>query len=170
MESASHDCFMRVAIEQAERALERGDLPIGAVIVHRGNVVGAACNAIEADQSKIAHAEMRVLHACAIYLLTHARECVLYTTHEPCIMCLGAVAVCNIRTIVYGLSDPESLGHAAIAQIQYLNAHIDHYVGGVLEEECRRLWIRYDALRKPGLSSETEPTQQRGANASRLHG
>lgn len=71
-----HEAFMRAALQEAEQALERGDRPIGAVIVHRNRIIARASNAHHTGRNLIAHAEMRALHACAPYLLEHGRECV----------------------------------------------------------------------------------------------
>ncbi len=98
-----HAFFMREAIVEAQKALLRGDRPIGAAVAHNGQIVARGSNTFATDRSPIAHAEMNALWACAPYLYEHGHDCVTYTTCEPCVMCLGAIVMANIRSVVFGM-------------------------------------------------------------------
>ena len=82
-----HEAFMREALVEAEKALRRGDRPIGAVIVHNGQVVARGSNTFFTDHCHIAHAEMNALYAAADYVWERPCGCTIYTTVEPCVMC-----------------------------------------------------------------------------------
>ena len=123
----------------AGRALYRGDLPIGAVIVHENRIVGRGGNASQSDGTRLSHAEMKALHSCAQYLSQHARECVVYTTVEPCVMCLGAIIMVNIRRVVFGAPDANAGAGPMVEHVPYVHSRAHHYLGGVLEEERLQL-------------------------------
>ncbi len=141
-DSLDHERFMREALREAELAGQAGELPIGAVLVHAGQVVGRDRARHKERQSKLAHAEMNLFYATQQYLFAHYRECVLYTTVEPCIMCLGTLVMLDIHHVVFALAD-HWINPAAMLQIQYVRRHIDHYVGGVFEEASLDLWATY---------------------------
>ncbi len=112
-----HARFMREALAEAEIALQRGDRPIGAVVVHNGPIIARAGNDTSTERSNLAHGEMRALEACAAHLQKHARECIIYSRVEPCVMCLGAIVMANIRSIVFGMPDNYIAARAAIEQV-----------------------------------------------------
>jgi tRNA(adenine34) deaminase len=91
----------------AEAALAAGDLPIGSVIVCDGAVVARGRNRIRSDSSQLAHAEMVALRNGGDLLFRRFEECLIYTTREPCVMCLGAIAMADIRHVVYGQTTRE---------------------------------------------------------------
>ena len=97
---------MLAALAQAELALDAGNLPIGAVIVHDGKVVATGRNAIDSPPNDLHHAELCALLGIAPFLARHKRECTLYTTLEPCMMCLGAIINAGIQSIVVAAADP----------------------------------------------------------------
>ncbi|MBN2379980.1 nucleoside deaminase [candidate division WOR-3 bacterium] len=138
-----HERYMHEALTEAERAFTRGDRPIGAVIVHQDKIIARGSNAFSTEKSNIEHAEMRALRACAGFLQKNGRECVIYTTVEPCIMCLGAIVMCEIRSIVFGMHDNWIKSGLAIENLPHLATSIDLYEGGVLEEECAQLYRRF---------------------------
>lgn len=142
-ESIDHAKYMRAALEEAEHALERGDRPIGAVIVHGGRVVGRGSNTFATSRSHIAHAEMNALIACASYLYDHGHECIIYSTVEPCMMCLGAIVMANIRNIVFGMYDNHLRPRDFVEMSPYVRQRVHNYLGGVLEDECVGLYRRY---------------------------
>ncbi|MFG6113836.1 nucleoside deaminase [Halobacillus sp. MO56] len=96
----NHEYFMKEALKEAEKAGKRNDKPIGAVIVHNGEIIARGSNKITSSKDNIAHAEIDALHNNAGYLQKHARECLLYTSVEPCIMCVSALIMANIRNVV----------------------------------------------------------------------
>ena len=100
--------FMRLAIREAERALEHDDVPIGAVVVHEGEVIGAGHNERELRQDPTAHAEMLALREAATAVGSwRMLDSVLYVTLEPCAMCAGAIVLARVPRVVYGTDRPE---------------------------------------------------------------
>ena len=101
--------FMRLALREAERALEHDDVPIGAVIVREGEVVAAACNERELRGDPTAHAEVLALREASERLGTwRLLDTVLYVTLEPCAMCAGAIVLGRVPRVVYAADDPKA--------------------------------------------------------------
>ncbi|MCR4429259.1 MAG: nucleoside deaminase [Caldiserica bacterium] len=138
-----HERFMKEALKEAEAALERGDRPIGAVIVHENKIIGRGSNGFATRCSDISHAELNALLSCAPQLQQYGHDCVLYTTCEPCVMCLGAIVMANIRYIVYGIPDNYIRARTIIETVDYIKQRIHGYLGGILEEECVALYRRF---------------------------
>ena len=136
------ELFMRSALDEARRALDLGEVPIGAVIVIDDAIVGRACNQPIAAVDPTAHAEVLALRAAAAkvgnYRLTDA---VLYVTIEPCLMCVGALVHARVREVVFGAAEPKTgalMSAVRGAELPGLN-HRFAVTGGVLEEDCRAL-------------------------------
>lgn len=138
-----HDFFMREALKEAKEAGEWGDLPVGTVIVHADKIISRGSNWIETADNYILHAEIDAIHKCASFLKKHARECVLYTTVEPCIMCLATIVMANIRHVVFAVKDQYMNMDPFIASNPYIKDRLYHYVGGVLKEESEKLIQTY---------------------------
>src|ERR1700722_2085561 len=103
------DYFMRLAMREAERALEHGDVPIGAVVVREGEVLASAHNERELRQDPTAHAEILVLRDAASAVGSwRVLDAVLYVTLEPCAMCAGALVLARVARVVFGASDPKA--------------------------------------------------------------
>jgi tRNA(adenine34) deaminase len=101
--------FMRLALREAERALEQDDVPIGCVVVHEGEVIGAAPNERELRGDPTAHAEVLALREASEKLGTwRLLDCSLYVTLEPCAMCAGAIVLARVPRVVYGAVDPKA--------------------------------------------------------------
>jgi len=101
--------FMRLALREAERALEHDDVPIGAVLVHEGEVVAAARNERELRGDPTAHAEVLALREASARLGTwRLLDTVLYVTLEPCAMCAGAIVLARVPRVVYAADDPKA--------------------------------------------------------------
>jgi tRNA(adenine34) deaminase len=101
--------FMRAALNEAVSADEHGDVPIGAVVVHEGRIIGRGCNQRELLNDPTAHAEMIALTAAAAHLGTWRLEaCCMYVTLEPCVMCAGAIVLARLPRLVYGAADPKA--------------------------------------------------------------
>jgi tRNA(adenine34) deaminase len=134
--------FMRLALAEAERALEHGDVPIGAVVVHDGEVIASACNEREATSDPTAHAEVLALRAAATKLGTwRLDDTTIYVTLEPCPMCAGALVLGRVGRLVYGPQDPRAGAAYSLYNI-VADPRLNHQVDittGVLEEECARL-------------------------------
>lgn len=148
---ASHDALMREALAEARRAALSGEVPVGAVVVVGGEVVGRGFNRPIASHDPTAHAEVVALRAAAAalgsYRLTGAT---LYVTIEPCAMCVGAMVHARIGTLVFGAPEPKS--GAVVSTIDLLaHGSFNHRVtvcGGVLEEECRTVMREFFRARR----------------------
>lgn len=131
--------FMREALRQARKAAKLDEVPIGAVIVHQGSIIGRAWNQVETLKDATAHAEMLALtqaeSALGDWRLT---DCDLYVTKEPCPMCAGAIMHCRVRRVIFGCPDPKGGGAGGfwnLLQAPNLN-HRCEITSGVLQDEC----------------------------------
>jgi len=133
---------MREALKEAHRALERDEVPVGAVIVLKDRIIARGHNQILTLKDPTAHAEMIAITQAADYLKNERLiNCSLYVTIEPCAMCAGACVLARIKTIIYGAGDPKSgaCGSALnIADNKGLN-HRARIIGGVLQDDCAGL-------------------------------
>lgn len=128
---------MRMALAEAEKALARDEVPIGCVIVSRGQVLGRGHNLTETLADVTAHAEMQAITAAAQSLGgKYLTDCTLYVTVEPCVMCAGAIGWAQVSRVVYGTAD-EKRGYSMLAP-KALHPKTQ-VTTGVLEEECRQL-------------------------------
>lgn len=136
--------YMRMALAEAREAYDRGEIPVGAVVVSRGRVVGRGHNMTETLTDVTAHAEMMALTAAANTLGgKYLPDCTIYVTVEPCTMCAGALGWSQIGRIVYGASD-EKRGYFSHTRAQNTAIHPKTLIEtGVLEEECRRIMIDF---------------------------
>ncbi len=142
-ERLDHEAWMSEALREAVEAGRRGDRPIGAVIVREGSIVGRGSSRWKTLDSDVHHAENTAIYQIAPFLKKHARECVIYTTVEPCIMCLATIVLANIRSIVYGLKDNYMQSDKAIAAVEHMRVRVHNYLGGVMAEESRQLFLRF---------------------------
>lgn len=131
------DFYMRQALAEAMRAAEAGEIPIGAVVVCRGDIIGRGHNLTETLRDVTAHAEMQALTAAAEALGgKYLQECTLYVTVEPCVMCAGALGWSQVGRVVFGCAD-EKRGYQRYAP-EALHPKTT-VTAGILEDECRRL-------------------------------
>ena len=142
-DSLDHAFFMHAALQEAAWAMQNGERPIGAVIVHRGVIVGRGRAEHRARHNRLAHAELNALLATAPALFDFPHDDgVLYTTLEPCEMCLGAIVMSDaVNHVVFALAD-HWIGPSSMLDMPHVRRHIINYVGGVLEEESVALWQR----------------------------
>jgi tRNA(adenine34) deaminase len=129
--------FMRLALHEAHKAYEMGEIPVGCVIVADGQVVGRGHNLTETLQDVTAHAEMQAITAAANDLGgKYLTQCTLYVTLEPCVMCAGAIGWAQIKRLVYG-ADDDKRGFTKLAP------HALHpkctISMGILQDECKEL-------------------------------
>lgn len=143
---SDHAHFMREALREAEAALRRGDLPIGAVIRHGDAIVGRGSNARKTGRRHLAHAELEALLSCPEYLEDHHAECIVYSTVEPCPMCLGAIVMADVPQVVFGAFDYRAGATQMVARVPYVAHHLRTYLGGVLEEDCLALVRQYSPV------------------------
>ena len=129
--------FMRMAIDEARKALKEQEVPIGAVVVCGDRVIGRGHNLVETLCDATAHAEMQCITAAASTLGgKYLKGCTLYVTVEPCIMCAGALAWSQIDRVVYGADDPKRGFTTVSGRIFHPKTIVER---GVLVEECEAL-------------------------------
>jgi tRNA(adenine34) deaminase len=151
MPSYSDRDFMRQAIDLAERANAAGEVPVGALVVHRGSIVGVGWNQPIGRNDPTAHAEIVALRSAAARLETYRLSgCTMYVTLEPCTMCAAALVNARLDRVVFGAWDPQA--GAAGSALNILNSPVmNHRVdafGGVLAEECSELLAQFFAKRR----------------------
>ena len=129
--------FMRLALVEAKKAYEMGEIPVGCIIVADNQIVGRGHNLTETLQDVTAHAEMQAITAATNNLGgKYLTQCTLYVTLEPCVMCAGAIGWAQIRRLVYGAAD-EKRGFTRLApQTLHPKCTIST---GILQDECREL-------------------------------
>jgi tRNA(adenine34) deaminase len=138
--------FMDLALQEARAAGERGEVPIGCVIVRGGDVVTRAGNRTLADRDPTAHAEIVAIRAAAAFLGSERlSDSDLYVTLEPCAMCAGAIALARIRRLYYGAADTK--GGAVESGVKFFASPACHHrpeiYGGIAEEEAGTLLKRF---------------------------
>ena len=136
--------YMRMALAEAREAFDRGEIPVGAVVVTKGRVVGRGHNLTETLTDVTAHAEMMALTAaCNTLGGKYLPDCTIYVTVEPCTMCAGALGWSHIGRIVYGATD-EKRGYFSHTRAENDAIHPKTVVeSGVLEDECRALMVDF---------------------------
>ena len=143
--------FMRLALREAEAALAHDDVPIGAVVVRDGELVGAGHNERELRQDPTAHAEVLALREASRAIGSwRMLDCVLYVTLEPCAMCAGAIVLGRVPRIVYGCTDPKAGAAGSVLDVlaePRLN-HRPDVAGGLLADECAGLLRAFFASRR----------------------
>ena len=143
--------FMRLAIREAEAALDHGDVPIGAVVVHEGEVVGAGHNERELRQDPTAHAELLALREASRALGSwRVLDSVLYVTLEPCAMCAGAIVLARVPRVVYGTADPKAGAAGSVLDVlaQPRLNHRPAVAAGLLAAECASLLTDFFGSRR----------------------
>jgi tRNA(adenine34) deaminase len=148
---AKDEYFMRLAIREAERALEHDDVPIGAVVVRDGEVIGAGRNERELRSDPTAHAEVLALREASRALGSwRVLESVIYVTLEPRAMCAGAIVLARVPRVVYGTVDPKAGAAGSVLDVlaePRLN-HRPQVDGGLLALECAALLTDFFATRR----------------------
>ncbi len=130
--------FMQLAVEQAKKAYQIGEVPIGAVVIKDGEVAGAGYNRRETGKNALYHAELMAIdEACRKLGGWRLWQCELYVTLEPCPMCAGAIINSRLRRIVYGCDDYKAGSVKSVINLFELPYnHKPEYIGGVLADEC----------------------------------
>ncbi len=143
METFEQDTyFMWMALDEAQAAFEKEEVPVGAVVVHQGIVVGRGHNSVETLQDPTAHAEMLAITAAATTLRSwRLNECTLYVSLEPCTMCIGAIHSARIKRLVFGAMDPKFGACGSIIDIPSVGKwnHKVEVQGGILSDEAAKL-------------------------------
>lgn len=161
MSSLTHRIWMDDALAEARAAEAHDDVPVGALVVHDGQVIARAHNERELRQDPTAHAEMLALQAAAWHLGSWRLDrCVLYVTLEPCAMCAGALVLARLPMLVYGAADPKAGAVGSLMDIAR-DARLNHrveVVTGIRDQECgdllRRFFHRRRAAARAGADSD----------------
>jgi tRNA(adenine34) deaminase len=143
--------FMDLALDEAHAAVETGEVPIGCVIVHDGDMIAQAGNRTLADRDPTAHAEMVAIRQAAAALGSERLvDCDLYVTLEPCAMCAAAISFARIRRLYYGAADPK--GGAVESGVRYFASatcfHRPEVYGGIGETEASELLKKFFRARR----------------------
>ena len=153
-----HERFMRLALGEAEKAYEADEVPVGAVVVHEGRVIGKAHNQRETLRDPTAHAEiLAITQAAAALEAWRLSGAVIYVTLEPCVMCAGAMVLARMETLVYGTDDPKAGACGSLYDIP-TDARLNHrleVIPGVLAGECGAILTDFFRNKRP--SDETSP-------------
>ncbi|GAB1612038.1 tRNA adenosine(34) deaminase TadA [Mammaliicoccus lentus] len=134
-----HENYMKLAIEEAKKAWKMDEVPIGAIVVYKGEVIGRGHNLRENEQSPSAHAEMLAIQEASEYLNSwRLEDTTLYVTLEPCVMCSGAIVMSRIPHVVYGASDPKGGCSGSLMNLieDTRFNHRSTVERGILAEEC----------------------------------
>ncbi len=138
----SHEAYMRLALAEARKSADADEVPVGAIMVRDGHIIGRAHNQVELLKDPTAHAEMiAITQAASAVGDWRLTETTLYVTKEPCPMCAGAIVLARIPVVVFGVPDPQRGGAVSVFTIlnhPQLN-HRPEVVQGVLEAECREM-------------------------------
>ncbi len=150
-----HEYFMQLALREAQRSADADEVPVGAIIVKDGAVIGRAHNQTELLKDPTAHAEMiAITQAASAVGDWRLTDTLLYVTKEPCPMCAGAIVLARIPVVVFGVPDPKRGGAVSVFNIlnhPQLN-HRPEIIQGILEEPCRAML--QDFFRKKRLATK----------------
>lgn len=141
--SVDFETFMREALVEADLAGQAGELPIGAIVVIDGEIVSRGRARHNEARSQLRHAELNALLDGGERIWRDHRRAILFTTVEPCPMCLGAVVMADVPHVVFGLHDRTVCSKETIQANPYVRRHLKTYHGGVLDEESIGLFKRY---------------------------
>ncbi len=156
-EAAERDAdYMRRALELAQRARDEGEVPVGALVVHEGRIVGEGWNRPISSADATSHAEIEAIRAACRALGNYRLgEATLYVTLEPCAMCVGAMFHARIARVVYGALDPKTGAAGSVIDL-FAEAKLNHHavvLGGVLAEECGALLRSFFAGKRSAAGS-----------------
>jgi tRNA(adenine34) deaminase len=152
IDQSSDASFMREALRQAAKALEKEEVPVGAIVVRAGKIIARAFNQVEMLKDATAHAEMlAITQAEAAVGDWRLNDCDLYVTKEPCAMCAGALVHVRMHRVIFGCADPRSGaagGTINLLQMPGLN-HRCEITKGILGEECAEMLQTFFQARRP---------------------
>ena len=147
-----HEGWMQWALKEAEKALSKGEVPVGAVVVYENQIIGRGYNQTETLQDPTAHAEIVSISAAANALHSWRLEnCSIYVTLEPCAMCAGAIVLSRIKKLVFGAMDPKAGACGSlrnIVQDYRLNHQVEVISGILVEESSELLKLFFQRLRE----------------------
>ena len=141
MPETKHEKFMKAALAEAQKAYEKQEVPVGAVVVYKDTIIARAHNLTETLKDPTAHAEMQAITAATDWLGgKYLSDCTIYVTLEPCGMCAGAIGWSQAAGLVFGAAD-EKKGYTSVSDSLLHPKTI--VLAGVLERECRELLLRF---------------------------
>ena len=153
---------MREALKEAMKAFDNDEVPVGAVIVYKGEIIGRAHNQIKMLKDPTAHAEIIAITQAANFLHSERLiDCTMYSTLEPCSMCAGAIVLSRIKSLIYAAKDPKAGAHESVFKIlnnKRLN-HKVHIKKGILEQESSSLIKEFFKIKRKILSQQPENRQ-----------
>lgn len=139
----NHLYYMRNALQEAMKAFDEGEVPVGAIIVKDGVIIGRGYNRMEKLPDATAHAEIIAISAASSRLSSWRLEgCTIYVTIEPCLMCTGAIMQSRIETVIYGAADPRAGAldsHFYQQEIERAYGYYPKVIPGILSEECSEI-------------------------------
>lgn len=148
--------YMRLALDLARQGEALGEVPVGAIVVKDGEIVGRGFNAPISQHDPSAHAEMQALRNAAQHLGNYRLVgCELFVTLEPCVMCVGAMFHARIARVVYGARDPKTGAAGSVLNL-FTTTHLNHHArieGGVLADECGAVLSDFFARRRAAQRS-----------------
>lgn len=145
----AHSEFMAMALDEARLAFEKGEVPVGAVIVKGGEVISRAHNLTEGENTALAHAELIAIHRAAEALGDwRLSGCTLYVTLEPCLMCTGAILNSRLDEVVFGAYDEEMGCCGSRLDMSSALPRKTKMVGGIMEEECKAILAEFFEKRR----------------------
>jgi tRNA(adenine34) deaminase len=151
MDKPDDEFFMREALSLAQQAAAAGEVPVGAVVVKDGQIVGRGSNAPISKHDPTAHAEIAAMRDAAQRLGNYRLvDCELFVTLEPCVMCVGAMFHARIARVVYGARDPKTGAAGSVVDL-YSEERLNHHAtieGGLLAEECGKVLSDFFAMRR----------------------
>jgi tRNA(adenine34) deaminase len=151
MDIEQDEIWMRAALAEARAALDAGEVPVGAVVVHEGRIIGRGHNQREILADPTAHAEMVAITAAAMAIGDwRLEDCSLYVTLEPCVMCAGAIMLARIPRLVFGTADAKSGACGSLFSL-VTDGRLNHQVqvtSGVLGAECAKLLQDFFSLQR----------------------